>query len=187
MLERRGGKPRLCRAPNRRTRPADASWSRSPGRTADKACWNWATPSAGPSVSSTSRVSRIDPPRLSGCFWSKRAQGLPGGVELVELKLDQGLARQEPGIVGDLGQPFVQRLERRLDTGRSPRAAAHVRRRLRPSGSTTCTSVRSRRGKANRGRPTPSWAFLGKVVSRSDGFIDTLAKARARPSMLMPS
>ena len=52
--------------------------------------------------------------QVVGMLLEQVAQGELGVVELVELELDQCLARRQPGIGRDLGEPFVQWLQGRL-------------------------------------------------------------------------
>ena len=107
-----------------------APWPRAPAGTGRR-------PRRGSRSPAPAASSGSSPPRWPGSFLSRGAQALLGGVDLLEVDLDQGLSRQEPGIVGKLGQALAQRLEGRLRTGRSPPSAARARRRIRPSGSTT--------------------------------------------------
>ena len=76
-----------------------------------------------PSVSSTSRVIRIVPPRWPGSFLSRALQALLGRLRPLELDLDQGFPRQQPGIVGELGQTLAPGASAPTHAGRSPPSA----------------------------------------------------------------
>ena len=55
------------------------------------------------------------PAQMPGILLKQGPEGRFGRLDLLELDLDQGFPRQEPGIIGILGQPFTQRLDRRLE------------------------------------------------------------------------
>ena len=87
------------------------------------------------------------------------------------MEVDEGLAQQQETLSGTFASPSIEWFESELILAVVEQPLSSVRRRLRPSGSTIYISVRFRRGRGNRGRPTPSWAFLGKVVSAFDSLI----------------
>ena len=95
------------------------------------------------------------PAQMAGVLLEQDVQGRLRGVEPLEMDLDDGLPRQEPGVVREPGQALLQRLERRFELAalHHPLGALGVGFDLMAAPLELLTAA-ARAGRY-RGRPTP--------------------------------